>query len=782
MTIHKIESESVATSTIAADPSPARHTSLPRQLIILTVAGAGVAWLFGPPGRMLVVLPLLLLGPGLLLERALLASVPLPAFARPALWLGLSLSAVALIYEWATLLGISLTPVVLALLAIACGLAVIQQIWVYDLRFTIYDLAGGEDNRKSKIQNRKWFLALLAILLLTGWTRISEIRNLALPSWVDSVHHALMIRVAAERGQAPLSLRPYLPVDQLPYHWGYHVLVAAAMQLSGMSLPQAMLLTGQALNVLHVLAAAGLAAYLWRRRLAGIVAGLAVGLLSIFPAYYVSWGRYTQLTGLLLLPPLIIAWQELLKAARSQRALRPSNVDRTNNEGPTTNASKANIRRWPFVIHLAEQYNSVLGLMIVLALLLAGLSLIHFIVLVFALCFMAVSGLIRAIGGTPADGETHRALLWSRLARAAVSAGLALALASPWLWLLARRALLRSGAEQAPALLGQGAFYTLDTRLLWAGNNRMLIALALAAALWGITRRERCVAVLLAWVAALAVLANPWLALYVLPASGAATLAWSLARRRVLLALVGGTLLLLNPLLLGKLPYIAIISTETVVISLFLPIGVLLGGGAVLLWDWIETRRHEDKQIRSQLFCLSPRLLVSHMGRIVFVAGLSICALWGAWNLRDVVNPATVLATPADVEAIDWVAEHTPPDARFLINAAPWLGTGRGADGGWWLLPLAGRWTSTPPALYDYGPADYTRETHARTQQLLDFTPGQELRLYQLIDRDQISYIYLGPNPKPITAAAFPASQGFEQVYARGGVTIFAVHRGRATK
>jgi len=166
----------------------------------------------------------------------------------------------------------------------------------------------------------------------------------------------------------------------------------------------------------------------------------------------------------------------------------------------------------------------------------------------------------------------------------------------------------------------------------------------------------------------------------------------------------------------------------------------------------------------------------------VGVAVLGGLALWGAWDLRDVVNPTTVLATPADVAAITWVAEHTPPDARFLINAAPWLGTGRGGDGGWWLLPLAGRWTSTPPALYDYGPADYVRETRARTQQLLDFDPGQEPALYQLIDRDQITYIYLGPNPKPITAAAFPTSQGFEKIYQQGGVTIFAVHRGKMTR
>src|SRR6476661_6757988 len=85
------------------------------------------------------------------------------------------------------------------------------------------------------------------------------------------------------------------------------------------------------------------------------------------------------------------------------------------------------------------------------------------------------------------------------------------------------------------------------------------------------------------------------------------------------------------------------------------------------------------------------------------------------------------------------------------------------------------------------GPAPHRRSTitarptmcarRARTQQLLDFAPGQESALYQLIDRDQITYIYLGPNSKPITAAAFPTNQGFEQVYAQGGVTIFAVHR-----
>ena len=763
MRIHKIESESVATSTIAADPAPTRHIPLAHWLLILAIVGAGVAWLCGPGGRMLVVLPLLLFGPGLLLERALLSSTHLPAFSRPPLWLGLSLSAIALIYEWATLLRFALTPLVLALLASACGLGVIRQIWISDFRFPIDDLSERRPNPKSKILNLKWWLALLAILALIGGTRISEIRDLALPNWVDSVHHALMIRVAAERGQAPISLRPYLPVEQLPYHWGYHVLVAAAMQLSSMGLPQSMLVTGQALNVLHALAAAGLAAYLWRRPLSGIAAALTVGLLSIFPAYYVSWGRYTQLTGLLLLPPLMIVWLELLKADRvdKKQELRPGALwaNRAAEPGARFAQKAPGLGSW-----------LDLRLAIMLALLLAGLSLIHFIVLVFALGFMGVSGIVWALG-------VRRELVWSRLGWAAVSAGIALALALPWLGLLVTRALLRSSAGQVPALLGRGSYYALDPQLLWAGNNRMLIALALAAALWGIRKRNRLVAALLAWLAALCVLANPGLALYVLPAFGAALLVWNLAHRRVRLSLAAGALMLLNPLIIGKLPYLAIVSIETVVISLFLPIGVLLGAGAVWLWDY----GLQIADCRLQIVGLRPgrSLLLMRMAGSAVLVGL---ALWGAWDLRNVVNPATILATPADVTAIGWVAQHTPPDARFLINAAPWLNTGRGADGGWWLLPLAGRWTSTPPALYDYGPAFYVSQTRARTQELLGFAPGQEQALYQLIDRDQITYIYLGRNPKPITAAAFPASQGFEQVYAEGGVTIFVVHRDKMTK
>src|SRR5262249_29187342 len=133
-----------------------------------------------------------------------------------------------------------------------------------------------------------------------------EIRDEVLPLWVDPVHHALLIRIVAETGAIPLSLRPYVPADELPYHWGYHVLLATLMQLSGLALPQAILSGGQVLNTLHALTVAALAAVVWRSRMAALAAAIVVGLVSLMPAYLVTWGRYTLIEGLLLLPPLIM--------------------------------------------------------------------------------------------------------------------------------------------------------------------------------------------------------------------------------------------------------------------------------------------------------------------------------------------------------------------------------------------------------------------------------------------------------------------------------------------
>lgn len=668
-----------------------------RNLLIAALFCAGVAWLAGPAGRFGVVLALLLFGPGYLLERLLPAAAPLPAFVRPTLWLGLSLSVIALLYQWATALSLALLPPVLGLLAALCGLGVVWAAW--------RDLGGGLPGATI---GRAW-AALLAIFGLTLWTRFVQIRDLALPVWVDSVHHALLIRVAAERGQAPITLQPYLPVDDLPYHWGYHVITAAVMQLSGVELPQAMLWSGQIFNALHVLTCAALASYLWRHPLAGAAAGIVVGLISIMPAYYVSWGRYTQLVGLLLLPPLAIVWQAGLRA--------PS-------------------RRW-----------LLLG-----AVLLAGLSLIHFRVLVFALALLAALSLVWAL----AEGW---AAVRARLGSALLSAGLALALTLPWLALLLEQR-LRPAVERPQTLVGGGNYNALNLNLLWAGENRLLVALALVAAFWALWRRSRVAGGQIGWLAGLALLANPWLAGFALPAAGALLALWGARRRRWLALPAGGALLLLNPALV-RLPYLWLITNDVVVISLFIPLGVLIGGGVCLLWGALRQ-------------ALPPvgRRAAQWSGALL----LALAALWGASNLRDVINPTTMLATGADAAAIAWAVEHTPVDARFLVNSRGWLPDANRSDGGWWLLPLAGRWVSTPPVIYIYGPPDYVRAVQEVNRQVAGFRPGQEQELYRLIRREGISHIYLSDRAGALTLESFPAEAGFVPVYDRAGVTILAVY------
>ncbi|NJN65850.1 MAG: hypothetical protein HC884_03600 [Chloroflexaceae bacterium] len=682
-----------------------------RKLFITLLPCLIVAWVAGPTGRLLVVLPLLLFGPGYLLDRVLRLKFPAVPFLRPSLWLGLSLCSVALLYEWATVVGLVLSSAVLHGLALSCAVGVVGAAWqpghTRSLRIADARTIG------------KTWLPLLLVFLLSLGVRLVQIRDLVLPAWVDSVHHALIIRVAAEQGQAPYSLRPYLPVDHLSYHWGYHVFTAAVMHLSGLELPRVMLWEGQVLNALHVLTCASLATCLWRRPLAGVVAGIVVGLVSIMPSYYVSWGRYTLLTGLLVLPPLAISWHLWLRTAS---------------------------RGW----------------LLATALLLAGLSIIHALVLVLAGCLLAV------MGGTWAL-DTSWALVRSRLWQATWLVGGALVLAAPWLWVLSLKILLPA-VENPHALVSGGDYVQLHAGLLWEPQkNLLLISLALVALLWGTWHRAKAAVGLAGWVSGMVVLANPWMVGYILPVAGGLLVLWSVPQRRFGVAPGGLALLLINPWLI-PVPHSWIMTNDIMVVCLFIPLSVLIGGGAQAWLAWLK--RTVPASPPSPPFW---RVLA----RGGFGVLLAAFALWGAKDLRDVINPVTVLATPADTAAMAWVAEHTPPDARFLINAVPWYpgDTDRGTDGGYWLLPLTGRWTTTPPAVFTYGPPDYVREVRRVSGVVASFQEGQEQDIHRLIEDERITHIYLGPDSHPLSPALFDDPLRYEQVYTdQDGSTIFAVH------
>ncbi|NNJ09844.1 hypothetical protein EKD04_005850 [Chloroflexales bacterium ZM16-3] len=671
-----------------------------RRALLAGLLCAGAAALTNPLGRLCIIIPLLLIAPGYLVERAAPTS-RLPALVRLALWMSLSLSLVALLYLWLSVARLPLSDPLLWGMAALLALASLAAAW-RDLGPTPNPRLPTPDSRLLTPS-----LLLLAIFAITLWARLIQVEGLALPAWVDSVHHALMVRVAAETGMAPISLRPYLPVDDLPYHWGYHVFTATLMRLSGLRLPEAMIISGQILNALCGIAVAGMARYLWRRPIAGVGAAIAVGLISIMPAYYVSWGRYTQLCGLLMLPGLAIAWGEALRAGG----------------------------RWRWAIA---------------ALLLAGLSLVHFRVLLFALALLAAQAAVWAAG------QPLSVLRSCLLAALATGLGVAV-ITAPWIWLLARRALLPALASDG-GLAGGGSYNALNAGLLWSRQNELLIAVGLLGAWLGLRRRVGAAAITLIWVALLAVEANPWLIVYLTPGAGALLLIWGLRRRSLPAGLAGVGLLLINPRTVA-LPYLWLITNDVLVISLFVPLGVLTGGAAALLYDALPSARRW------------PRATAT----ITAAAALALAG-WGAYDQRGVLNQNTVAATPADRAAITWAAANTPPDARFLVNSIGWLGpVKRGTDGGWWLLPLAGRWTTAPPVLYTYGSPDYVRYVQAIEAAVADYQPGQEQAILDLIASERITYIYLGAKGGALTPELFVGRPGFRTVYQEGGVTIIAV-------
>ncbi|MEI8165803.1 MAG: hypothetical protein WCG26_05470, partial [Chloroflexales bacterium] len=609
--------------------------------------------------------------------------------------------AVALVYQWCWVAGLAIGSTALWLGTTLVALAALGAAW----RDLGQPALGERDHG-----DQRWAIVLTGIIVLaTLALRLADIESLALPPWVDSLHHTLLVRVAAETGTAPISLAPYLPVSELPYHWGYHVVIATLLRLSGLGLPELMLLSGQMLNALHALTVAGLALALWRRPAAAPVAALVVGLVSLMPAYYLSWGRYTQLTGLLVLPGLAIAWQQGL-AGRGR------------------------------------------GWWAVAALTLAGLSLIHFRVLLLGAALLAAISLVWAVGQS-------WAALKGRIGAAVATTVAAAALTVPWLALLASRALLPAVADGG--LTGGGSYNALNDGLLWVAPNRLLVALALAGAWAGLRRRATAAASMLLWVALMVIMANPWLLPDVLKVTGVLLLIAALHERRLALGAIGGALLL--GATVGPPPYFWLITNDIVVISFFLPLAVLIGGGAALLYARLAT--------------LGP--VVTRSLAPASVVLLAAVGLWGAQATRDhVLNEATVLAGSADRAAIAWAAANTAPEARFLVNAVPWLPSARrGSDGGWWLLPLAGRYTTMPPVLYVYGSPAYVAHVNAVADTVAAYTPGAEQAIFDLIVSERITHIYLTEGKGPLQPQIFAGRPGFTQVYAQDGVTIFAVDR-----
>lgn len=311
-------------------------------------------------------------------------------------------------------------------------------------------------------------LFLVLVVGLTVASRWLIVRPLEVPAWGDSVQHTMIAQLMIEHGGLFQSWLPYAPIESLTYHFGFHATAAAWAQITGMGASDSVLWTGQVTGVVAVLALYPLALQLTDgKRVAGAGALLCAGLLFPMPAFYASWGRYTQLAGQAILPALVCTLD---------------------------------------VIWL-DRKRSPAGIRIVTGLLLAGLCLTHYRVALLAAAAMVVWPLASLWRLRANAGE------WLVRAAQVLALSLASLLAvAPWLAVLDDGMLV--SAHSVIAAIDPSAFSVQDAVRSWSsitdGVPWLAGAALLLALLLGLLARSRAVALLLAWSAASLLLTNPF--------------------------------------------------------------------------------------------------------------------------------------------------------------------------------------------------------------------------------------------------------------------------------
>lgn len=518
----------------------------------------------------------------------------------------------------------------------------------------------------SRLKNAILLTSLIAVL---AW-RFYQVSELVLPAWVDSLHHVLITRVMLETGGIPETLDPYLSVP-FYYHFAFHAISAVFSFWSGLPAEKAVLVMGQVLNAAVALSVYRLGIALWNDWRRAGVAALFVGFVSHMPAYYATWGRYTLLAGLVLLPVAMAAAIDLLEKGESEaRPHRPHRIA-------------------------------------YLALLTCGLLLAHY----FAALLLALFLLFLAIESAIRDLRQSRLLFLSS------AAGCLLAL--PWLlrvWEFSNNYVSVEAVLPADSL--DTLYFPGYVSYLWrmAGpiRNYLLLTLALFGLIAaGISSRRRS---FVAWTVALVLLCIPW----------------------------GINLSPFRP--------------DHGVIVLFLPAALLAAHFLISAGKRAQTG--------------FPRLA----GPSLAAAILSLL-LWGVRDTRAILNPATVLATSADLRAMRWITENTPSQARFFINVAPWqYKTYRGVDGGWWIHPLTGRQTLLPPVMYILGKPEYLQQINLLAEQASKLEKGCSSEFHNLLQTADLTHVYLVQDHGVLQPAQMQGCPYLSQVYEHQGVAIYQVN------
>ena len=162
---------------------------------------------------------------------------------------------------------------------------------------------------------------IVGILLLTLSTRLIIAYQYPYLAGDDSLHHSLITNMVATAGKLPYTMLPYDSANLNHYHLGLYAMTGPLQLLAGIHSTEALLWFSQFLSGICGL---GVFLFLDRKvsRQAGILGMISVGLFSVFPSWFVNWGRFTQLSAqTILLPAVLITWEALTSIRENNKML-----------------------------------------------------------------------------------------------------------------------------------------------------------------------------------------------------------------------------------------------------------------------------------------------------------------------------------------------------------------------------------------------------------------------------------------------------------------------------
>lgn len=234
-------------------------------------------------------------------------------FEKASLSSGVSLAIYPLLFLWSDLIHLHLGAIYAWLPPTAALVVVLWRNWKklpqFALRFKIPKITFPRTLED-------WATpSMLFVLMLIVATRFWVIRTLDAPMWGDGYQHTLITQLLIDNKGLFESWEPYAELQSLTYHFGFHANAAVFHWVSQLPAHESTLWSGQILNFMAVLVLIPFGRYLKRSHWNTIFILLIAGLLMPVPMRYTNWGRYTQLTGQVILIAFCILLWELMHTA-----------------------------------------------------------------------------------------------------------------------------------------------------------------------------------------------------------------------------------------------------------------------------------------------------------------------------------------------------------------------------------------------------------------------------------------------------------------------------------